>query len=211
MIFAQNIDIVWRALLSNIMEFGEPIDDKVILDEPIVVKIATKGREPDIPPLFNWGEMRMDKYVEQFMSSDNSGFAYTYGERMFDYNTDSSSINQVECAITELRKDKKSRHAIISLYNPFKDVFSESIPCMQWIQYNVDGDNRLRTTALFRSHDITQAFPANLYAIWTLSAYVAREVGMLNGDIYCISNNAHIYIDRDMDLIKKVYRGCHPI
>jgi thymidylate synthase len=48
-------------------------------------------------------------------------------------------------------------------------------------------------TAFFRSHDLAQAWPSNIYGLAKLLEYVANEVGIEVGSITTISASAHIY------------------
>jgi thymidylate synthase len=54
-------------------------------------------------------------------------------------------------------------------------------------------DNKLYTTALWRSHDIYGAWFPNAVGLTYLAQYVAGEVGLSLGSVTIHSISAHIY------------------
>lgn len=67
-------------------------------------------------------------------------------------------------------------------------------------------DGRLHLTAFFRSHDFAGAYPANLFGLSEVLAYVACEVGAIPGSITTLSASAHIY-EHDWDWVGELVTG----
>lgn len=141
-----------------------------------------------------WDIPALERYAKQLLSPENPGFDYTYGERLRAYNdTDAGEIDQLLYIIDKLERNKTTRRAIAITWQPWWDNDAiEHVPCLQLIDF-LFRDDALRLTAFFRSHDIAQAYPANLYGLNKLLEYVSKEAGMLPGSITTISASAHIY------------------
>lgn len=145
-------------------------------------------------PGSNWDMVGLNKYAEQLLSGENdSGFDYTYGERLRAYNDpDAGEVDQVAYIIEKLQKNKTTRRAIAITWSPWWDNESEHVPCLQSVDFLFRA-GKLHLTAYFRSQDVARAWPANLYGLSRLLGYVAERAGMQPGSITTISASAHIY------------------
>jgi tetrahydromethanopterin S-methyltransferase subunit A len=145
----------------------------------------------------------ISKYVDEFMNgSPEKGdeFAYTYHERIFE-----KWGNQVEKAITLLKKHANTRRATISLWDSANDVERDSSPCLDFIWF-VGRDGKLEMHALYRSHHLATvtkdgkvlagegALVPNVYALATLQEHVANEIGMKRGPLVVNDLSGHLYV-----------------
>lgn len=147
-------------------------------------------------------------YQNEILSSRNeTGFDYTYGERLRAYMAHDYLINgilkldQIEMIIQKLRKYRTTRRAVAATWQPLQDT-KEAFhpPCLMALDFLMRGE-QLHLTAFFRSHDIYQAWPANAYGLSRLMEYVSDEIGKDEieleseiGTLTTISCSAHIYI-----------------
>lgn len=153
----------------------------------------------------NWSISGLNQYAEQLMNPDNPGFDYTYGERLrgypisrwslhirhFDSDRDLSQ-DQIQPIISKLRENPNTRRAIAITWVPEVDIKKRHVPCLQSVNFLYRHD-KLHLTAYFRSHDIQQAWPANVYGLSKLLDYVAFQAGMQPGSLTPISASAHVY------------------
>ena len=123
-----------------------------------------------------------------------NGFRYTYGERLFEYDNQIVCVNQIEFIIISLNGDPTTRRAIAITYNPMVDLYEDSIPCLQLVDFLIR-DGKLHLTAVFRSWDVKRAAPENLYGLSKLMEYVAEKVGVPTGELTVFAFSAHIYED----------------
>jgi thymidylate synthase len=182
----------WESLVKRIMKDGVEITDergsitKEILNTMVNIK---DPMDSESPKGYFWTGEKLDKYSEQFLSSDKQGFIYTYGNRLrahFD------GIDQIQEAIERLNNFRESRRAISITWDPTVDTKNDEVPCMMLVDFKIR-DGKLHTTGLWRSHDIYGAWFPNAVGLSNLAKYVAGEVGSEIGMLTIHSISAHIY------------------
>ncbi len=182
----------WESLVKRIMKDGVEITDergsvtKEILNTMVNIKNPMNSESPKG---YFWTGEKLDKYSEQFLSSDKQGFIYTYGNRLrahFD------GIDQIQEAIDRLNNFKESRRAISVTWDPTVDTKNDEVPCMMLVDFKIR-DGKLHTTGLWRSHDIYGAWFPNAVGLSNLARYVAGEVESEIGTLTIHSISAHIY------------------
>ena len=188
----------WRWALNIINTYGDKVitEDRKVTKEVrnLVVQILEPGEGWPIPGS-GWDMPGLEKYAEQLMSGDNpSKFEYTYGERLRTYPDAEGSyaIDQIDFCIDRLRKNKTTRRSIAITWVPDWDDVGNEVPCLQLIDF-LFRDGKLHLSAIFRSWDVQQAAPANMYGLWRLLCYVASEAGMEPGSLTIMAVSAHIY------------------
>lgn len=139
-------------------------------------------------------------------------FVYTYPERIKNIvsATDKQDIgfyNQIQIVCERLKSNIHSNRAVMNLYVPGIDGHAVDIPCLNWVQALVHNDC-LTLHVMFRSNDIYQAFPANMYFIMYLGVTIVDELRekyptLYFGGIYYNSTSAHIY-DTNVDEVSKL-------
>ena len=65
-------------------------------------------------------------------------------------------------------------------------------PCLRAIDTRIL-DDRLCFVVYFRSWDLWAGFPSNLAAIQLLKEYMAREIGVADGELVAMSKGLHLY------------------
>jgi thymidylate synthase len=182
----------WESLVKKIMAKGVEIKDergsvtKEILNTVVNIKNPLVTESPEG---YFWTGEKLDKYSEQFLSSDKQGFIYTYGNRLrahFD------GIDQIQEAINRLNNVKESRRAISVTWDPTVDTKNDEVPCMMLVDFKIR-DGKLYTTGLWRSHDIYGAWFPNAVGLSNLANFVAGETKTEVGTLTIHSISAHIY------------------
>lgn len=217
-IYAPTPAVAWQQLVHNVYYNGSTVLDergsitRELLNTQVTIDNPLKE---DIPAGTFWYGDKLNVYKEQFVSEDKQGFVYTYGNRLrghFPYSEADIDgeievygdcyTDQIDRAIIRLNNCKESRRAISVTWNPIIDTIKEEVPCMILVDFKIRED-KLHTTALWRSHDVYGAWFPNAIGLANLSRYVGDKVGIEVGDTTINSISAHIY-ETDFAQARKV-------
>jgi thymidylate synthase len=147
------------------------------------------------------------KEIESIILERDLGksYAYSYGERIFAFGN--KTLNQIDnFVIPILKKDRKSRRGIVTLWDPEKDSLVEGsvAPGLITIDFKIR-KNKLHMSAIVRSNDIFIGWPANLYQLFCLGKYVAEKLDVPLGVIHTFSTSAHVF-GENYDDIKELIK-----
>jgi len=211
---------VWYRGLKLIMSQGAHVLDERGSDTKEILDLMTRIEEPrgDFPKEILKRERMLSEYGKQFLSPENKGFSYTYGERLRNWHSKmehfvcdkslicphfsnskktNQGIDQIQVIIERIRNNKNTRRATATTWIPPIDAKAEEVPCMILVDFKLR--KKLELTALFRSHDFYGAYPYNIYALSKLQEYVEEQIRMPEkipaklGGITVLSISAHIY------------------
>jgi thymidylate synthase len=199
---AKNLDDAIDQIASFIFKSGSALVDMRNLDMIECRSISITVLDPleTIPKDFS--EEYIKKYVDEFMHGvkSDSEFAYTYHERIFKRWGD-----QVEKIIKLLKEHPNTRRAVISLWDQFLDIGSNSPPCLDFIWICVR-DRKLELHAAYRSHHLATvtrdgklmrgegAFVPNVYALGTLQKFIADSLDRDRGPLVITDFSGHIHV-----------------
>ncbi len=175
-------------------EYGEM--SKELLGLIVVVE------EPFAEPRVHRGDLlvavkdSLTKYYDEVLRGtlDNAvkegKIHYTYHERLFSYPP--KAISQIDYVIRKLQETHYSRRAQAITWDPEKDVWVDSPPCLQRVWCTIrDGKLVLHTS--WRSRDIFRAMHMNMLALTELQKMVSGQLNVEVGPYLDFSNSAHIY------------------
>ena len=167
----------------------------------MTVHIEEPLAEPRISRLIIGGAYDLQRYVMELVDGIldfkiNEGWDYTYHDRFAKY---------LPFIIAELKRNRESRRAIISIRDNEKDSSSSDPACMQSIQFFVR-DNKLDCMVLFRSNDLPEAFFFNAFGLISLQEKLAAELGLAAGTYTHRSNSMHCY-EKDFALLKNFVKA----
>lgn len=187
----KTIQKVWPRMVKKVMKEGQEVLDergsktKELLN---VVWTVTNPEALEIPKECVFKKPMMDKYKNQFLNPDLEGFVYQYGHRFRTY----FGIDQVNNSIKRLKECKNSRRATMVTLDPKEDALKEDIPCCIVVDFKIRND-KLYTTAVFRSNDLFGASVPNFFALYELSKYVSKKINIDIAEITVQSISMHIY------------------
>ncbi len=143
----------------------------------------------------------LDDDKQIFLKNDDD-FIYTYPERLQNY----LNTNQLNIIIDRLKENSGSNRAVAVLYSPNLDRNREHIPCLNWMQ-GLIRDNSLYLSVMFRSNDIYNAFPSNMYFISYIGLTLLEELkktypSLKFEGIYYQCSSAHYYTEFDDNVSK---------
>ena len=104
--------------------------------------------------------------------------------------------NQLDKCIEQLKKDKSTRQAWISIFDgKEKDMYQFDTPCTLAVGFYVlpVDESKLNMTVTMRSNDLIYGFCNDQYCFSKLQELVANELNMEVGDYYHFAHNLHIY------------------
>lgn len=227
-ISTDTIEGAFHRVTHLILREGEEIDIPdygltLEYPEPIVLRVHHPNYRNHVSDAYPHSKDYLDAYAHQLTHlSPDSGFAYTYGNRLGDYpevvynedkignteycgNGDGTGINQIDFIANTLSEDLTSRRAIAITRFPEIDCYSKNPPCLTMVQCKIR-DNKLHMTCYFRSNDMFAAWYANAWGLTTLMETIITEIELCNpelggkikmGTLTTISECPHIYIERD--------------
>ena len=104
--------------------------------------------------------------------------------------------NQLDKCIEQLKKDKSTRQAWISIFDgKEKDMYEFDTPCTLAVGFYVlpFDESKLNMTVTMRSNDLVYGFCNDQYCFSKLQELVANELDMEVGEYYHFAHNLHIY------------------
>jgi len=162
----------------------------------MTIYVEEPAAEPRISKLIIGGPYDLQRYVMELIDGIldfkiGAGWDYTYHDRFVRY---------LPFVLGELKRNRESRRAVISIRDNETDSRSNDPACMQSLQYFIR-DDKLDCMVLFRSNDLPEAFFFNAFALIMLQEKIAAELGVGMGTYTHRSNSMHCY-EKDFQLLK---------
>lgn len=138
----------------------------------------------------NWIERFNRRYREY---ADGDIVHGAYGHR---WQHHFGMVNQITAVIDILKKDPKSRRAVLGMWDPQYDLEpKKDLPCNTHIYFRVDSEDHLNMTVCNRSNDVVWGMlGANVVHMTYLFELVCHGTEFDMGMYQVFSNNAHIYM-----------------
>ncbi len=214
----------WLQAIKEIRRFGtvskthyNPAQEIINITTVITEEDPEKFFVPDWLPI---GIKEIEAYCEQVLTPILSpGVRYGYGNRIFAY----FGYDQLETSIRKLAEDLDTKSAVISIWDPQKDIgdlVTPKSPCVNGIWARLR-DGKLYFVVHIRSNDIGEAYLGNGFALRRLQAHALQllsnftgDAGLKLGDLTINSYSAHLYESSWMSVdetvtghFKEVMRG----
>ncbi|HEY1248007.1 MAG TPA: thymidylate synthase [Nitrososphaera sp.] len=175
------------------------------------------AREPVIVEYYHptervllWPERKANPFFHLFEAlwmlagHDDVEYVAKFNPRMKEFSDDGMSLHgaygarwwlQLPRVVEMLKKDPTTRRAVIGIWDPAKDLWTESkdLPCNTQIYFRVV-EGRLRMTVCNRSNDLIWGMcGSNAVHFSMLQELIAWGAGLLVGSYFQFTNNLHIY------------------
>ena len=151
---------------------------------------------PDVPP--GIPQPTNEKYINDYLSylitdSKKPHEQYTYGEDL---------APQLDTVIRRYKEDGPECNQLCMSVGSRDSIYLNDPQCLRVV------DTRIRYGSLhfilyFRSWDLWAGFPTNLGGLQLLNEYMAKEIGVEDGEMICLSKGLHLY-EYSWDLARKV-------
>ncbi len=212
---------VWPRMIRAIMKNGRTVVDQRGSETKELTDLVWTIEEPEkskIPKGSPFGPKCTEQYKGQLLDPDKKGFVYTYGNRLRRFTVMKPEIpvekneklkniqkiseialkarifyiDQIKKAIKDLKECPTTRRAIAVTWQLPEDFVEDEVPCLIMVDFLIR-NNKLQTSAVWRSHDLCGASAPNFFALMELSKFVANELDIELGPITIHSMAAHIY------------------
>ena len=200
----------WEEGLESDTEYGEKAKE--------ILGLLVTVEQPFMEPRIHKGDIHialrnsLQKYLDDVLkgtldqSVKDGKIHYTYHERLFNY--PAYELDQIDYIVEKLKKVRFSRRAQAITWDPQKDMWVDSPPCLQRV-WCVIRDGRLNMHTTWRSRDIFRAMHMNMLAMTELQRMIADKLDVEAGPYTDFSNSAHIYeksyidVDRFIKVLEK--------
>jgi thymidylate synthase len=181
---ARDLPDAWFQCIYNIFEKGYEytIDrgsfkgQKRLEYDFIVIQIKFPSTRPLIPDI--------PGYLEKLITSNKSELeSYTYGEDL---------ERQISEVIKMYKEDGFNTNQAYMAVGNAASIFLDDPQCLRGIDTRVRY-GKLHFMPYFRSWDLWAGFPSNLAAIQLVKEYMAKEIGVEDGEIIATSKGLHLY------------------
>ena len=101
---------------------------------------------------------------------------------------------QIDKIVELLKNDPETRQAVITLRDPYRDLFEKSkdVPCTIAMSFRIR-KGKLNMTTHMRSNDLVWGFPYDVIQFCLLQMTIAEELGIENGTYTHHADSLHIY------------------
>ena len=101
---------------------------------------------------------------------------------------------QIDKIVELLKNDPETRQAVITLRDPYRDLFEKSkdVPCTIAMSFRIR-NGKLNMTTHMRSNDLVWGFPYDVIQFCLLQMTIAKELGIENGTYTHHADSLHIY------------------
>lgn len=227
MMIADSIDEIYPLLIKDILDNGKTVESRVAGAKELThysFKINDASRCIVLNPARKlnyayavvemFGLFARGKYVQDMlmaycpplvkieMNPDTGLFDGHYGERLLDY-------NQFAFVLEELSLNPNSRRAVMTMYNPARDMkshTSKDVCCTLALQFRIN-DGKLDMYAMMRSNDVFLGLPYDLTQFTFLQALAANYLHVKMGAYHHYTTSLHAYENDFPKLLGLVARG----
>jgi len=198
---ATTLPDAWFQTLWNILKEGIPeykIDQGSYAGQVrrefdyITIQIrypGVKPHVPDIPPGLGIPSPTTQEYVDEYVarylmsSIKQNNEQYTYGERL---------LFSMDKVIERYRQYGFGTNQLIMQVAQPSDIDLEDPPCLRHIDTRIR-NNKLHFIIYFRSWDLWSGFPTNLAGFQQVKEYMAKQIGVEDGEMIVSSKGLHLY------------------
>lgn len=101
---------------------------------------------------------------------------------------------QIDKIVELLKNDPETRQAVITLRDPYRDLFEKSkdVPCTIAMSFRIR-NGKLNMTTHMRSNDLVWGFPYDIIQFCLLQMTIANELGIGSGTYTHHADSLHIY------------------
>jgi thymidylate synthase len=200
----------WNDGLDIKTEYDKPEDPPskdctmvMVVDEPMTEPRIHRAFPGGLEDLEVYRQEVVDGIHDHWINPAEGKWTYTYHQRLADYPSDGTSIDQIGSIIEKLVKTPYTRRAQAITWDPGTDPVTDDPPCLQriWCRLtkNPSGGYTLNMNSHWRSRDAYKASFMNIFALTDLQRMMAEEISkgleqtVAVGRYVDISDSFHIY------------------
>lgn len=209
-------DLYWRGMfnlkydMDNVVVMGSRNGQVRTLTSPQLFEIQKPWQRVLFSPSRNANPtFHLMEAMWMLAGSNDVEFVRQYNSNMYTYTDNGTTFNaaygyrwrehfkydQILTAIDMLKANPDDRRVVISMWDPYEDLGSQSkdIPCNTQIMLRIV-NGKLNMTTVNRSNDHVWGLAgANAVHLTVLQEYMAAAIGVPMGKWFHMTNNLHIY------------------
>ena len=176
---------VWNNGIAIKTQYDKP-KDPPSRDATMVMVINEPFAEPRIHRALPTGLDELEIYRQEVVLGIHDhwigghGWSYSYHDRLFNYKTGNSHLNQISNVIDSLADCYYTRRAQAITWDPELDARDHEPPCLQRLWFRILEDPQkglvLNMNTHWRSRDAYKAAFMNIFALTDLQRAIAEEV-----------------------------------
>lgn len=207
-VWENSLKEVWQKGISIKTQYDRP-EDPQSRDAGMVMIIRKPFQEPRIHRALPTGLDELEIYRQEVVLGVHDhwigkhGWSYSYHDRLFNYETKESHLDQIAAAVENLSKCFYTRRAQAITWNPGIDANHHEPPCLQRIWLRILEDPQegliLNMNTHWRSRDAFKAAFMNIFALTDLQRAIAEKVSsnigrtVTPGRYVDMTDSYHIY------------------
>ena len=182
----------WREGVPIKTEYDKP-GDPPSRDCTMLWTVEDPFAEPRIHRAFPGGLEDLEVYRQEVVDGihdhwicpEEGKWTYTYHKRLFAYDIEGESVDQIAAVVDRLARTGHTRRAQAVTWNPKLDAPTDDPPCLQRLWFRMLEDEQgglvLNMNAHWRSRDAYKAAYMNVFALTDLQRVVAGRVAEKTG------------------------------
>jgi thymidylate synthase len=182
----------WEKGVAIRTEYDKP-GDPASRDCTMMWVVEDPFLEPRIHRAFPGGLEDLEVYRQEvvdgvhdhWIAPEEGKWTYTYHKRLFAYEIEGETVNQIDFIIDKLSRAGHSRRAQAITWNPKLDPPTYDPPCLQrlWCRLlpGANGEFVLNMNTHWRSRDAYKAAYMNAFALTDLQRVMAEKIGAQTG------------------------------
>jgi len=182
----------WHQGVPIRTEYDRP-GDPPSRDCTILWTVEDPFAEPRIHRAFPGGLEDLEVYRQEVVEGvhdhwicpEEGKWTYTYHKRLFAYDSEGVTVDQIAAAVDRLARTGHTRRAQAITWNPRLDAPTDDPPCLQRLWFRIleddDGVPVLNMNSHWRSRDAYKAAYMNVFALTDLQRVVAGRVAEKTG------------------------------
>jgi thymidylate synthase len=178
----------WRKGAAIRTEYDKPSDPPSrdctmmwVVEDPLAEPRIHRAFPGGLEDLEIYRQEVVDGVHDHWIAPEEGKWTYTYHKRLFAYETEGRTIDQIEYLVDKLSRSGHSRRAQAITWNVFLDPPTDDPPCLQrvWCRLLDDEHGRpvLNMNTHWRSRDAYKAAYMNVFALTDLQRIIAGRVG----------------------------------
>lgn len=194
----------WRNGAAVRTEYDKPGDPPSrdctmmwVVEEPFAEPRIHRAFPGGLEDLEIYRQEVIDGIHDHWIAPEEGKWTYTYHNRLFAYETDGKTIDQVDYIVDKLCRSGHSRRAQAITWNVDLDPPTDDPPCLQRVWCRLlpgdDGRSVLNMNTHWRSRDAFKAAYMNIFALTELQKTIAGQIAERTG--------SEIHIGRYADLV----------
>ncbi len=168
-----------------------------VVEEPFAEPRIHRAFPGGLEDLEIYRQEVVDGIHDHWIAPEEGKWTYTYHKRLFAYETEGTTIDQIDYIVDKLSRSGHSRRAQAVTWNVALDPPTDDPPCLQRVWCRLlpgdDGRTVLNMNTHWRSRDAFKAAYMNIFALTELQKTIAGRISERTG--------AEILVGRYADLV----------